>query len=324
MASQERSFLANLTTIRELTQAVDIQHTGDAPVTHVHFRLVLLPALLHQLLQRLRHVLQQRTTKHVGDSKSVKSGGGRGREGQRPGSPGLSGGAWASPRSPEWDGPDPAHSPQRATVGGCAWEPAGETRVARDALGQPKPGGTHPVPAIGAGAHQIWPTPRPSGPDTSQIRRTVSQMRLRARLCPQKNVDPEAGQSYTILGSETPPHAERRPFSLGLKLGLDAARCLRFRFCTCAVGRLKEQALWAEAGKFRAECWKRDRCKEWRVACFEGLGMSPGKSRSQLFSLYCVFHCGSPSKCVCVWGGSCECFTLNSSSSKSVTNVVKA
>lgn len=168
---------------------------------------------------------------------------------------------------------------------------------------QVRRGGTHPVPAIGAGAHQSWPTPRPSRPDTSQIRRTVSQMRLRARLCPQKNVDPEAGQSYTILGSEPPPHAERRPFSLGLKLGLDAARCLRFRFCTCAVGRLKEQALWAEAGKFRVECWKKDRCKEWRVACFEGLGMSPGKSRSQLFSLYCVFHCGSPSKCVCGGGG---------------------
>lgn len=55
---------------RELTQAVDIQHVGDAAVTHVHFRLVLLPALLHQLFQRLGHDLYQTTTtKHVGDGR---------------------------------------------------------------------------------------------------------------------------------------------------------------------------------------------------------------------------------------------------------------
>lgn len=51
---------------RELTQAVDVQHVRDTPVTHVHFRLVLLPALFHQLFQRLGHDLYQ-TTKHVGD-----------------------------------------------------------------------------------------------------------------------------------------------------------------------------------------------------------------------------------------------------------------
>lgn len=51
----------------ELTQAVDVQHVRDASVTHVHFRLVLLPALFHQLFQRLGHDLYQTITKHVGD-----------------------------------------------------------------------------------------------------------------------------------------------------------------------------------------------------------------------------------------------------------------
>ena len=63
----------------ELTQAVDVQHVRDAPVTHVHFRLVLLPALFHQLFQRLGHDLYQTTTKHVGDGQK-----GAGREMREP------------------------------------------------------------------------------------------------------------------------------------------------------------------------------------------------------------------------------------------------
>lgn len=263
----------------------------------------------------------------MGDGKSVGSGGGRGRKGQRPGSPELSGGAWPSPWSPEWEGPDPTHSPQRATAGGCAWEPAGETRVARDAPDQPKPGSwRRNTPCPGERRRR---TPNPANPTplpacTSQIRRTISQTRLRVRLCPQKNVDPEAGQSYTILGSETPPHAERRPFSSGLKPGLDPGRCVPSRFCTCAVGRLKEQALWAEAGKFRAECWERGRYKEWRVACFEGLGFESWEIQKSIILFVLRLSLRLPFQ-VCVGGGeSSECITLNSSSSVSVTNLVKA
>lgn len=69
------NFSSEAKVLWRLTQAVDVQHVGDAPVTHVHFRLVLLSALLHQLFQRLGHDLDQTTTtKHVGD---VQEGAGR-------------------------------------------------------------------------------------------------------------------------------------------------------------------------------------------------------------------------------------------------------
>ena len=56
----------------ELTQAVDVQHVRDASVTHVHFRLVLLPALFHQLFQRLGHDLYQTITKQWATARRVQ------------------------------------------------------------------------------------------------------------------------------------------------------------------------------------------------------------------------------------------------------------
>lgn len=44
-------------TCAALTQSWNVQHVGNAPVTHLHIRQVLLATLLHNLLQRLGHVV---------------------------------------------------------------------------------------------------------------------------------------------------------------------------------------------------------------------------------------------------------------------------
>lgn len=38
-----------------LTESRDVQHVGNAPVAHLHLGEVLVPTLLHYLLQRLGH-----------------------------------------------------------------------------------------------------------------------------------------------------------------------------------------------------------------------------------------------------------------------------
>lgn len=193
----------------ELTQAVDIQHVGDAPVTHVHFRLVLLPALLHQLFQRLGHVLYQTTTtKHVGDGpgcagiergdaprwqcpvfpqpwrvgiggqgpEAGKGGGTAGRGRGVGGARHHSGGAQRG--EPKCDATHTHRGGQRLT--GWAREAlvcAGNTSVAGGALGQCKTRtGTRNTPYPGVRRRR---TPCGSrlhalpAPDPSQIRRTV-------------------------------------------------------------------------------------------------------------------------------------------------------
>lgn len=44
-----------LSDVRQSEQSRDVQHVGDPSVAHLHLRKVLLPALLHDLLQRLGH-----------------------------------------------------------------------------------------------------------------------------------------------------------------------------------------------------------------------------------------------------------------------------
>lgn len=78
-----------------LTQAVHVQHVGDAAVTHVHFRLVLLPTLLYQLFQRLGHDLYQTTTtEHVGGGRRAREQNGENSAGRSRLPPGP--GKWAS------------------------------------------------------------------------------------------------------------------------------------------------------------------------------------------------------------------------------------
>lgn len=147
---------------RQLTQAADIQHAGHAPVTHVHFRLVLLPALLHQLFQRLGHVLHQTTT----DTWAVaeRTGGRRvksPRGGRAPALPGLHGGRLQGQR----EAGSGRSRPGTRTPGAAA--PARPAALG-DSAGRPlplpscKPSGTRPVPPLRARARgRSRATPRP-------------------------------------------------------------------------------------------------------------------------------------------------------------------
>lgn len=128
------------------TEAGHVQHAGDAAVAHVHLGLVLLPALLHDLLQRLGHGLGGAETDTVSGAAGETHR--RLQPGQRRDGPGPEGSEGSEGREPPCPAPPgapsrPARSRPPHASAALPAMPAALPPRAEGQAGPSLPGGTH-------------------------------------------------------------------------------------------------------------------------------------------------------------------------------------